>query len=149
MPSESSLLQAEQPQVSQPFLMKFFRPLIIFGALLWTISRSFMPFLNWEFQNWVQFSKCEASPGQSRGGVPPSSTCWLYSFSALQDSTGLFWVFCMFVCFVPSQLVSFQLPNSRFSPFAVCVCHRRNIWHEELWGLLLLTARSSSVPEKD
>jgi len=40
------LLQADQPQLSQPFLTgEVFHPLIIFVALLWTLSNRSMSFL--------------------------------------------------------------------------------------------------------
>ena len=45
IPSQSSLLQAEQPQVSQPFLVQDM-PLIILVALHQTLPRRYLPFLN-------------------------------------------------------------------------------------------------------
>jgi len=59
VPSQPPLLQAKQAQLPRPFLIReMLQSLIIFMALLWTLSSSSSSFLNWEAQNWTQYSRC-------------------------------------------------------------------------------------------
>ena len=54
---EPSLLQAEQPQLSQPFLVaEVLQPSDHFCGLLWTRSNRSMSFLCWGLQSWTQDS---------------------------------------------------------------------------------------------
>ena len=60
VPLEPSLLQAEEPQLSQPLFIGEVlskSSLIIFVPLLWTSSNSSMSFLCWGPQNWTQYSR--------------------------------------------------------------------------------------------
>lgn len=80
IPSKSSFLQAEKPQVSQPFLLKRCpRPLIIWVALHWILSSSSLPFLNWMTRT-GHITPDVVSPEQRRGGGKFYSTCWQHFF---------------------------------------------------------------------
>jgi len=67
--SDFSRLNSPRP-LSPSSFRRSSRPLSIFVALCWTLCRRLMSFLNWEAQNWTQYSRC-GSPGQSRGGGSP------------------------------------------------------------------------------
>jgi len=55
---EPSLLQAEQPQLPQPFLTsEGFQPLNIFVALYWPHTNRSRSVLCWELQSWMQDSR--------------------------------------------------------------------------------------------
>ena len=57
-PPKPSFLQAEEPQLSQPFLVtEVLHSLIIFMALHWTFSGASRSLLCWEAQNWTQHSR--------------------------------------------------------------------------------------------
>lgn len=72
---EPSLLQARQPQISQPLLDC--QMLQSHNHLCGPPLDSFLPMsvLNWAAQNWTQHLSC-VSPGLSRGEESPPSTCW-------------------------------------------------------------------------
>ncbi|KAK4826819.1 hypothetical protein QYF61_011627 [Mycteria americana] len=73
---EPSLLQAEQPQLSQPFsIAEGFQPSDHFRGLLWTRSNRSMSVLCWGPQSWTQCSRGVSGHG-SRGAESPPSTCW-------------------------------------------------------------------------
>ena len=57
VPSQPSLLQAEQAQLPQPFLTGQMLQSIILVALRWTLSSSSSSFLKWGAQNWTQCSR--------------------------------------------------------------------------------------------
>mgnify|MGYP001855047757 CR=1 FL=1 len=73
MRSPFRLLQAEQPQVSQPFLIwEMLQAAVIFVALCCTLSRSSLSFLNWDL--WWSFFK---SSVRFNSVLPPASL-WLH-----------------------------------------------------------------------
>jgi len=69
------------PRLNRPMLLSLFsygrcsRPFIIYVALLWTPSRIFLSFLNWEPRTGHSILNVP-SPGQSRRRGSPPSTCW-------------------------------------------------------------------------
>lgn len=57
--SQPSLPQAEQPQCSQPFLIReMLQAPLIFMALRWALSSCSLFALNWGALHWVQCSRC-------------------------------------------------------------------------------------------
>ena len=68
---EPSLLQAEQPQLSQPgFTGELFQPLDHFCGLLWTCSNRSGSVLCWGVQSWTQDFRWGVSTVQLRGRIP-------------------------------------------------------------------------------
>ena len=92
-PPQSSFLQAEQIQVTPPFLIKeMLRPFITFVELCWTHSRRSLCGFFWTGEPRTGCSSLNvASPGKSRGGGSPPLTCWPNSFSC---TPGYCWPSC-------------------------------------------------------
>ena len=68
---QPSLLQAEQPQLSQPFLIgEVLQPSDHLCGLLWTHSNSSMSFLCWGLQNWRQDSRWGLTRAECRNHLP-------------------------------------------------------------------------------
>lgn len=64
--SPLSLLQAEQSQFSQPFLVG--EMLVSFVDLYWTLASTSMSLLYWGGQHWTQYSTCGLTSAEERGG---------------------------------------------------------------------------------
>jgi len=68
---EPSLLQAEQPQLSQSFLTtEVFQPSNHFRGLLWPHSNRSISFVCWGLQSWTQGSWWALTRAEQRGRVP-------------------------------------------------------------------------------
>jgi len=68
---QPSLLQAEQPQPSQPFLTaEVLQPSDHLCGLLWTHSNSSMSLLCWGLQRWTQDSRWGLTRVEQRGRIP-------------------------------------------------------------------------------
>ena len=76
MSPQPSLLQAEQPQLSQPVLIgEVLQPLNHLCGLLWTHSNRSVSFLCWGLQSWTR-TPDGLSPERNRGAESPPSICW-------------------------------------------------------------------------
>jgi len=68
---EPSLFQAEQPQLSQLFLIgEVLQHSDYFCGLLWTRSNSSMSFLCWGLQSWTQDCRWGLTRAEQRGRIP-------------------------------------------------------------------------------
>lgn len=68
--SKSCLFQAEQSQLSQPFLTgEVLHPSDQLGGLHWTCSNGSMSFLCWWPQSWIQYSRCDLVRAEQRSRI--------------------------------------------------------------------------------
>ena len=110
VPSQSSLLRAEQPQHPQLFLVrKMLQSLHHLCNLHWTHFRSSMSISSCEAQSWTQHSRC-ASLGLNRGAGSPPSTCWQCSSQCTPGSHWPPWP--QGHCWLRDSLFSTRTPKS-------------------------------------
>ena len=113
MRSPWSLLQAEQPQLSQPFFIREVFQLIISVALLWTCSNRCMSFLCWELQRWMQDSTWGLTRAEQRDRI--TSLYLLAMLLLMQPRIQLtFWTASTH-CWVMSSFSSTSPPKSFLS----------------------------------
>lgn len=65
IPPESSLLQAELVQLSQPFLLRG----MLQSIHHWSLCSSSMFLLDWKAQNWTRYSRCNLTNAENRGNT--------------------------------------------------------------------------------
>jgi len=106
-----SLLQAEQSQLSQPFLMgEGSSPLIIFVASYWTLSSMPVSLLYWGAQNWTQCSRCGPTSAEQRRRI--TSLNPLAMFCLMQSRIPFAFFVARARCWLMFILVSTRIPRS-------------------------------------
>ena len=128
---EPSLLQAEQPQLSQPSLTgEVFQPYDHFCGLLWTRSHRSMSLLCWGLQNWIKDSRWGLTRVEQRGGITslnllvmrrPTEQTWCHQ--TFWQGIAIYWW-----CILASQAFTYRYPSPesfhRWVLSLQCTCER-------------------------